>query len=738
MKHFKIAAVAVFACLFVGFQLTNTERARGQASTPAAPTGFTASDNAYNNRVGLYWDTMRGATRYRVFRSSTADPSLATEIGTSVSNVFFDATVPAVQSFFYWVRAENETGFSELSTVDQGSRTGTNQQAPSLSPPPAPLENPVTATKTALGKALFWDEQLSSTGTVSCGTCHFPGNGGTDKRSVAAGLRSLNPGLDGVRGTPDDARGSLGVPRTNPDGTYQLFSIFGVDDQVTPRKSPSSIDAAYHPTLFWDGRAGGQLRDPITNAVVIPNGAALESQVLGPAVNDVEMAHIGRNWNNVASDIAASKPLALSPSLPAGLAAWIDGRSYPDLFLEAFGTSEVTPVRIAMAIATYERTLFGDQTPFDQFNSGMGGLTAAETRGRNLFNGGQTACSTCHFGALTADNAFHNTGVRPSIEDTGRFQVTNTTSNLGQFRTPSLRNGELKGSYLHNGQFTTLEEVVAFYNRGGDFFAPNRPPTIRPLNLSPQQQADLVAFLKRPLTDPRVAAELPPFDRPVLYTESDRIPQITGAGRSGSADLVPQIRAISPPLVGNSRFTVSVSSALGNSQAVLVIDENDPGLGSSIPAAGSLARIAVTTQNSGAGNGWASVVVPIPNSAAVVGKTYFARWYVQDEGAANGFSVSQAARFTVFGEAPGSAIVSISGRVLTPDGLGLRNATVTLTGPGNSVVRTTTSSFGIYTFENVPAGMSYFVGVASKRYRFSSRSIVPTANIRDFDLVGLE
>ena len=143
----------------------------------------------------------------------------------------------------------------------------------------------------------------------------------------------------------------------------------------------SSINAAYASSLFWDGRALQVFRDPLTNAVVLASGAALESQILGPPVNSTEMGHVGRDWNDVAKRIAASKPLALAPSIPSALTTWIAARSYPELFTEAFGTSEVTPTRIAMAIATYERTLYSNQTPFDS-----GSLTAAEIRGQQVFN----------------------------------------------------------------------------------------------------------------------------------------------------------------------------------------------------------------------------------------------------------------------------------------------------------------------------------------------------------------
>jgi hypothetical protein len=363
------------------------------------------------------------------------------------------------------------------------------------------------------------------------------------------------------------------------------------------------------------------------------------------------MAHAVRDWNDVASRVTTSKPLALSPSVPAGLKTWIGGRSYPDLFLEVFGTSEVTPARIAMAIATFERTVYSDRTPFDAAVSQITPLTQAEARGQGVFNASR--CNVCHAGSLFSDNAFHNIGVRPQAEDTGRGGITGNPNQIGEFRTPSLRNIELRGPYFHNGSKATLTDVVEFYNRGGDFDAPNiNHNLIRPLNLSAQQKADLIAFLSRPLTDPRVAAATAPFDRPTLYSESNRVPQTVGAGTAGSGGLVPQATALEPPLLGNPSFTIGVSRALGQAQAVLVIDTNDPGAGPTIPATGSFARRVVTLSGAGAGQGFGSVSLQMPTSSTVLGASFFGRWYVPDANAPGGVAVTPAFKFTIFGEAP--------------------------------------------------------------------------------------
>ena len=419
--------------------------------------------------------------------------------------------------------------------------------------------------------------------------------------------------------------------------------------QVTNRKSPSYLNAGYSDLgLFWDGRATDVFRDPLTNAIILGSGASLESQAAGPPVSAAEMGHAGRDWTQVASRVAASKPLVLASNIPAGLNTWIDGRSYAELFEEAFGTPEITPSRIAMAIGTHERTLFSDRTPLDRYSANIDTLTVQEENGRDIFIVAQ--CTFCHGGSLLSDRAFHNVGVRPQAEDLGRGSVTGAPSDMGKFKTPSLRNLELRGPYMHNGRFATIEDVVEFYNRGGDFDAPNHDPRVRPLNLSPQSKSDLAAFLKRPLTDDRVRLELPPFDRPKLYTESDRVPVISGTGRPGTAGIVPTAVALEPPIVGNQSFTVAVANTIGGGPAVVVIDSADPGVGTSIPAAGSFARVSTTLSGGSPDNGYGSVNLVIPNNQALVGRTFYGRWYVTDANAANGFSVSRLFEFTIFGD----------------------------------------------------------------------------------------
>jgi cytochrome c peroxidase len=535
-------------------------------------------------------------------------------------------------------------------------------------PPPAPLPpplqppgNPVTAAKANLGKALFWDEQMSSTRTVACGSCHQARAGGSDPRPGLAPAHAVNPGPDGALATADDIVGSPGVVLNTAGGAYAWSPVFGLTEQVTGRTTPSHINAAYSPLQFWDGRAAGAFVDPESGDTLIAAGGALEIQVLAPPVSTVEMGHLGRDWSDVAARLATSMPLALSPSVPADLLAWLAGRDYPQLFAEAFGSAVVTGARIAMAIASYERTLFSTQTPFDAEIAGTPSLTPQERAGFQLF--GQLGCAGCHAGSLTSDNRFHYTGVRPAAEDSGRALVTRAPGDLGAMRTPSLRNVALRPAFMHGGQFTTLAEVVDFYDRGGDFDAPNKPPVIRPLNLTPQQKGALVAFMGRPLTDPRVAAGAAPFDQPALYRESALVPQVLAGGVAGSSGAAPQPVALEPPFAGNPSFTVGVFGARGGAEAVLVIDDAEPPAEVTVAPAGSFARLTTTLQGSGLADGFGSVTLAIAADPALHGRVLYGRWFVDDPGASGGVASSPAFRMQLFGpQGSGVAAVFPAGR----------------------------------------------------------------------------
>ncbi len=526
-----------------------------------------------------------------------------------------------------------------LSIVALSPRLATAQGGPPplppLGPPPVPAENPQTPAKIALGQVLFWDEQLSITGTAACGTCHMPRAGGNEPRTLLPNAASVHPGADQLFGSADDIVGSIGVPAHDAGGLYQRDALFGMAPQVGTRQSQSAINSAYPPTLFWDGRAGGVFLDPDTQVPLIAIGGALENQALGPVVNSVEMAHSGRTLADVSARIANVRPLRLSPVVPPALQSWIANRNYPALFTEAFGSAEISSARIALAIASYQRSLVANQTPHDLQTAGQPAMTQAELAGRQAFL--QAGCARCHGGPLLSDNNFHYIGARPQNADPGRFAVTGNNADRGRMRTPPLRNVELSPPYMADGRLRTLEEVVDFYNRGGDFTAPNKDPRIVPLGLTPQQRAAIVTFLRRPLTDVRAQNETGPFERPMLFGESPLVPQPATPGNPGLGGVTPRLIAIEPPIAGSSEFTIGIENgrALATARALLALA--DPtGAGST-----ALLQQNITLDS----NGSASLHLNLPNGAHLEGQTLYLRVFVEDLDAAGGWSSTNSVSF---------------------------------------------------------------------------------------------
>ncbi|MEO0797273.1 MAG: cytochrome c peroxidase [Verrucomicrobiota bacterium] len=613
--------------------------------------GVEASSRDYSTKIMIRWEPVAFANEYRIYRNTTNSSASASLIAVSDKPYVFDTGTVAEQAIYYWVRAANDSEESELSEVVVGVRalgiTDFGDQEP-LNPPEDPAGNPLTASKVALGKTLFWEEQMSSTGTMSCATCHAPTAGGSDARSVIGDLRSSNPGPDGVVGTNDDVTGSQGVPANTHEGLYTWSEAYAYDAQVTVRYPRPAINAGYTETLFWDGRAGSQLVDPVSGETVLTNGAALEVQALGPITNDVEMAHMGANWEEILAKLERVRPLALATDIPTALEAWISDRGYPELFLETFGDSEITPSRIAMAIASYERILFSDRTKFDRVVMGIDAFSNAETRGQNRFNGSR--CDTCHSGPAFTDGDFHHIGVRPIAngEDLGRFDVTGNNGDRGDFLTPGLRNAALRPAFMHTGSIGTLEEVIDFYIAGGDFNSADNE--LRPVNLAALAQADLLAFLET-LTDDRVANALPPFDHPTLYAGSGREPSFFGTGNSGQGGVTPQFQALEPPLVGNPSFTVGVVDGRPGAQATFVMDITEPSINGGVPSAAEVAcRFTISLENSGDGAGSGSVSIEIPDDPTLVGQTLYGRWFIEDEDAVGGYSCTPSFAMTLFGE----------------------------------------------------------------------------------------
>lgn len=305
------------------------------------------------------------------------------------------------------------------------------------------------------------------------------------------------------------------------------------------------------------------------------DNASLASQATGPALNAVEMSWAGRDWEKLGRKLLSVRPLALqrvaADDSVLGVMADPAGNglraeySYSGLIRAAFQPEYWSapdpgagPTQIernfgliwGLAIQAYEATLEANDSRVDQFLEGRtDALTALEQQGLQQFRNGRSQCINCHNGpelsaagftnlarrngnVATAGNAgFFRLGVTPIAEDAGVGSVDGFGVPLlpqaagaqGAFRVPGLRNVELTGPYFHNGGQATLEQVVQFYARNGDFPAGgNLGPGIGAIRLSQADQTAIVAFLKA-LTDDRVRYQKAPFDHPSLCVPNGHV-----------------------------------------------------------------------------------------------------------------------------------------------------------------------------------------------------------------------
>ena len=231
----------------------------------------------------------------------------------------------------------------------------------------------------------------------------------------------------------------------------------GVDGRVGRRNTPTIVNRGYASAFSWDGRA-----------------SRLESQALRAIQDSAEM--------DLALDSAVSRVAR--------------NRSYADAF-QALGRAPSADA-VAAVLAHYLRSIMSGDSPFDRFSAGdRGALTPIERRGLDLFQG-RAGCDRCHSGSLLSDERFHNTGVAWRDErflDAGRSDVTGHAGDRGAFKTPTLRQVAATAPYMHDGSFATLEQVVDFYDRGGNP-NPNLDHRLRPLRLTADDRAALVAFLR--------------------------------------------------------------------------------------------------------------------------------------------------------------------------------------------------------------------------------------------------
>jgi cytochrome c peroxidase len=240
--------------------------------------------------------------------------------------------------------------------------------------------------------------------------------------------------------------------------TDQAQFSTGIRGQLGGINSPTVINRAYGAIQFWDGRA-----------------SSLEDQAIGPMANPIEMG----NTHPAVVDTLKKIP------------------GYRAQFKAVFGTEDFTLDHVAKAIATFERTVLSGNAPYDKYRLGnKAAMSASQIRGMDVFFN-KAKCDQCHEGANFTLNSFHNLGVgqnKPN-PDPGRFAVTKNPADFGAFKTPTLREIEHTFPYMHDGSEKTLEAVVEYYDKGGN---PNKnlDERMKPLKLTTQDKADLVAFMK--------------------------------------------------------------------------------------------------------------------------------------------------------------------------------------------------------------------------------------------------
>jgi cytochrome c peroxidase len=344
---------------------------------------------------------------------------------------------------------------------------------PGFPTPRVPPDNPMSEAKVRLGRYLFYDQRMSVNGAQSCASCHRQELAFTDGRAAA----------------------------------------IGATGQAHSRGAMSLVNVAYSSVLTWSD----------------PNLRALEKQALVPMLSEhpEELGLHGRE-DSVLSVFRAD-PI------------------YQRLFPEAFPEAAKDPVRlanVAKALAAFERTIISARSPWDRFHySGdAGAISDSAKRGEVLyFSDVLAGCYRCHGGFIFSDATdyagntrvpveFHNTGLynlpgafsypAPNL---GIYSHTKRPADVGKFKTPTLRNVELTGPYMHDGSIATLEEVLDHYVAGGRTIAsgpsagvghdnPHKDTRIRGLHLTAQQREDLIAFL-RSLTDREVIRD-PRFSNP--------------------------------------------------------------------------------------------------------------------------------------------------------------------------------------------------------------------------------
>ncbi|CAM1372466.1 cytochrome-c peroxidase [Tenacibaculum xiamenense] len=273
---------------------------------------------------------------------------------------------------------------------------------------PVPENNPQTAEKINLGKQLFWDPILSGNKDVACATCHHPEKGYADALDLSIGVNGIGLG--------EQRRGIVLAKRNANTIINTAYNGIKNDDSYTPQSAP----------MFWDNRA-----------------MSLEEQALLPLLSKEEMRGTAIP-ENILYDSIINRLNQIE--------------EYKLAFKNVFGEESISMEKVAQAIASFERTIIANNSPFDRYIRGdVNAMNQQQINGMNAFI--NVGCAECHSGPMFSDFELHTIGV----PDNPKLPSTDSGVNTYTFRTPSLRNLPLTAPYMHNGMHASLQEVMNFY-----------------------------------------------------------------------------------------------------------------------------------------------------------------------------------------------------------------------------------------------------------------------------------
>lgn len=308
------------------------------------------------------------------------------------------------------------------------------------------------AEKVTLGQALFFDRILSGNRDTACATCHHPLTGTADGLALGVGTGAENV------------------------GAVSVFRIRGEGRAFIPRNAPDIFNrgsVGWH-SAFWDGRvstANGVIVSPAGDQLPSELMTPLQVQAMFPVTSRDEMRG---DLEDIASgnEIAAIDDDDFTGIWNALMARLMANETYRQMFADAFPDVPEESLgfqHAAIAIAAFEAEAFGmNDSPFDQYLAGdLSALSHDAKRGAQLFYGSSN-CVSCHSGMLLTDQQHHNLAVLQlgpgkdpaSGLDFGRFGITGSSDDLFKFRTPPLRNVTATGPWMHNGAFSSLEDVL--------------------------------------------------------------------------------------------------------------------------------------------------------------------------------------------------------------------------------------------------------------------------------------